>query len=90
MSRSHVIENRISLASGAGGRTSPLSWIAAASLHVLIVAATLFTFAHKLDLNVQDSPVVPVDLVTIGQKTNLQAMVKEQPKAPPKEEPPSS
>ena len=86
MSPSRAIENRISLASGAGGRISPLSLFAAAVLHVVIVAATLFTFAHKLDLDVQDSPVVPVDLVTIGQKTNLQAMVKEQPKAPPKED----
>ena len=65
---------------------SPLGLIAAATLHVLIIVATLFTFAHKLDLDVQDSPVVPVDLVTIGQKTNLKAMVKEQPKAPPKED----
>ncbi|MGN6516540.1 MAG: hypothetical protein ACTHLR_11965 [Rhizomicrobium sp.] len=65
---------------------SPLSVIAAVLLHGLIIVATLFTFTHKLDLEIQDSPVVPVDLVTIGQKTNLRAMVKEQPKAPPKEE----
>ncbi|MGN6149768.1 MAG: hypothetical protein ACTHPD_14610, partial [Rhizomicrobium sp.] len=87
MSRSRAIENRISLASGAGERTSPLGLITATVLHVLIIGATLFTFAHKLDLSIQDSPVVPVDLVTIGEKTNLKAMVKEQPKAPPKEEP---
>lgn len=87
MSRSHVIESRISLASGAGGRISPFSLIAAVLLHGLIIAATFFTFAHKLDLETEEAPVVPVDLVTIGQKTNLQAMVKEQPKAPPKEQP---
>src|SRR5690242_897829 len=87
MSRSRAIENRISLASGAGERTSPLGIITATVLHVLIIGATLFTFAHKLDLSIQDSPVVPVDLVTIGEETNLKAMVKEQPKAPPKEEP---
>ena len=87
MSPSRAIENRISLASGAGERTSPLGLITATVLHVLVIGATLFTFAHKLDLDIQDSPVVPVDLVTIGQKTNLKAMVKEQPKAPPKEEP---
>jgi outer membrane biosynthesis protein TonB len=87
MSRSRAIENRISLASGAGERTSPMALITATLLHVVIIGATLFTFAHKLDLTVQDSPIVPVDLVTIGEKTNLKAMVKEQPKAPPKEEP---
>jgi hypothetical protein len=65
---------------------SPLSIAAAVVLHALIIVATLFTFAHKLDLDVQDSPVVPVDLVTLAQKTNLQAMVKVQPKAPPKED----
>src|SRR6185312_2898626 len=87
MSQSRAIGNRISLASGAGEKTSPLGIITATVLHVLVIGATLFTFAHKLDLNIQDSPVVPVDLVTIGEKTNLMAMVKEQPKAPPKEEP---
>jgi outer membrane biosynthesis protein TonB len=86
MSRSRAIESRISLASGAGGRISPFSLIAAILLHGLIIAATFLTFAHKLDLETEEAPVVPVDLVTIGQTTNLQAMVKEQPKAPPKEE----
>ena len=86
MSQSRAIETRISLASDAGGRLSPLGIVAAVVLHVLIIGATLFSFAHKLDITTQESPVVPVDLVTIGQKTNLQAMVKVQPKAPPKDD----
>jgi outer membrane biosynthesis protein TonB len=86
MSQSRAIENRVSLASDAGGRMSPLGLIAAVLLHVIIIGATLFSFAHKLDITAEDSPVVPVDLVTLAQKTNLRAMVKEQPKAPPKED----
>jgi outer membrane biosynthesis protein TonB len=86
MSPSRAIETRISLASGAGGRLSPLGLIAAVLLHVVIIGATLFSFAHKLDITAEEAPVVPVDLVTLAQKTNLRAMVKEQPKAPPKDD----
>jgi outer membrane biosynthesis protein TonB len=86
MSQSRAIESRISLDSGAGGRLSPLGLIAAVLLHVLIIGATLFSFAHKLDITAEEAPVVPVDLVTLSQKTNLRAMVKVQPKAPPKED----
>jgi outer membrane biosynthesis protein TonB len=86
MSQSRAIETRISLASDAGGRLSPLGIIAAVLLHVVIIGATLFSFAHKLDITAEESPVVPVDLVTLAPKTNLRAMVKEQPKAPPKED----
>ncbi|HUJ03818.1 MAG TPA: hypothetical protein VLW75_09295 [Rhizomicrobium sp.] len=85
MSRSRAIENRISLASHAG-RISPFSLAAAILLHALIIIGALFTWSHKLDLVTEEAPVVPVDLVTIGQKTNLKTIVKEQPKAPPKEE----
>jgi outer membrane biosynthesis protein TonB len=86
MSQSRAIETRISLASDAGGRLSPLGPIAAVLLHVVIIGATLFSFAHKLDITAEEAPVVPVDLVTLAPKTNLRAMVKEQPKAPPKDD----
>lgn len=86
MSPTRAIENRISLASNAGGRLSPLGLIAAVLLHVLIIGATLFSFAHKLDITTEEAPVVPVDLVTLAQKTNLRAMVKVQPPAPPKDD----
>jgi outer membrane biosynthesis protein TonB len=64
---------------------SPAGWIGAVALHVAIIAATLFTWSHKLDIADQ-TPVVPVDLVTLSDKTNIQAMVKQAPKLPPKEE----
>ncbi len=64
----------------------PAGLIGAVLLHAAIIVATLFTWSHKLDIADETPPVVPVDLVTIGQKTNIAPMVKELPKAPPKEE----
>lgn len=64
----------------------PVGLIGAVLLHVGIIVATLFTWSHKLDIADETPPVVPVDLVTIGQKTNIAPMVKELPKTPPKEE----
>ena len=59
-------------------------------LHASIVATMFFTWAHKLDIVDQSLPVVPVDLVTLGEKTNIAPMVKqevpqlnEQPTMPP-------
>jgi outer membrane biosynthesis protein TonB len=65
---------------------SSVGLIGAILLHVAIVAATLFSWSHRLDIADETPPVVPVDLVTIGQKTNIAPMVKQAPKAPPKEE----
>jgi hypothetical protein len=45
-----------------------------------------FTWSHSLDITDESPPVVPVDLVTIGPKTNIAPMVKVQPKEPPKED----
>ena len=56
------------------------------ALHVGIIAATFFTWSHSLEIADQSPPVVPVDLVTIGAKTNIAPMVKAQPKEPPKDE----
>lgn len=64
---------------------SPAALVAAVLLHAGIIAATFFSWSHRLDIADQ-TPVVPVDLVTIGEKTNIAPMVKEQPKEPPKEE----
>lgn len=56
-------------------------------LHVIVVIATLLTWSqHTLDI-ADETPMVPVDLVTIAPKTNVMAMVKQKPVAPPKEEP---
>jgi outer membrane biosynthesis protein TonB len=75
--------NRISLPTKVGARRSPVGLIGSALLHAGVIGATLFTFAHKLDITEESPPVVPVDLITIAAKTNLIATVK----APPKEEP---
>jgi outer membrane biosynthesis protein TonB len=49
--------------------------------HAGIIAATIFTFQHaRLDIADESPPVVPVDLVTIADKTNIMATVKEEPK----------
>lgn len=61
--------------------------IFAVALHAVVIAATLFTWSHTtLDIDDQAAPIVPVDLVTLGAKTNIAPMVKEQPKAPPTQE----
>jgi len=60
--------------------------ILAVMLHAGIIAAAFFTWMHRLDIADQAPPVVPVDLVTIGNKTSIAPMVKETPKAPPKDE----
>lgn len=72
--------NRISLSTGAGGRQSPLGWIGSLILHGAIVGATLFTFTHTLEITDQSPPSIPVDLVTIGKKTNIIPTVKRQPR----------
>ena len=64
-----------------GGPTGRAGLIASAVLHAGIIAATLYTFSHStLQFADQAPPVVPVDLVTIGEKTNLMPTVREQPK----------
>jgi len=74
-----------SSAAAAERARSPAGIIGAVLLHAGIVAATFFTWSHTLDIADQ-TPVVPVDLVTLGDKTNVQAMVKQEVKLPPKEE----
>jgi len=73
----------------AGERQTPLGLIGSVLLHAGIIGATLFTFAHKLDIAQESAPVVPVELVTIANKTNLIATVKAPPKAEPTDEEPT-
>jgi hypothetical protein len=75
--------NRISLASGAGDERSPLGLLGAVVLHLAVVGITLFTWEHRLDIVDQSPPVVPVDLVTIAQKTNINTYVRPVPKIAP-------
>jgi type IV secretory pathway VirB10-like protein len=62
---------RISLASGAGAQRSPFGIIAAVAIHAVVIIATLFTWQHRLDITEESPPMIPVDLVTIAQKTNI-------------------
>jgi len=67
--------------------TAPVGVIFAVALHAAVVVATLFTWSHTtLDIDDQSAPIVPVDLVTLGAKTDIAPMVKQQPKEPPKQE----
>jgi outer membrane biosynthesis protein TonB len=77
------------MATMAGARRSPLGFIGSLMIHAGIIGATLFTFAHKLDVTQESPPVVPVDLVTIADKTNIMAAVKARPKPEPKQEEPT-
>src|SRR6266481_4505246 len=55
-------------------------------LHAAIVAVTLFTWQQHLVIADESPPVVPVDLVTIGPKTNIAPTVERVPKPQPKED----
>lgn len=57
-------------------------------LHGAIVVATLFTFSHTLEIADQSPPVVPVDLVTIAQKTNIRSAARHAPHVAPTPAPP--
>ena len=79
--------NRISLASGAGSQRSPIGLIGAIALHLAIIGAMFFTWQHRLDIAQESPPVVPVDLVTIAQKTNIAPAVRPAPKVEPVPQP---
>jgi outer membrane biosynthesis protein TonB len=79
----NIARNRISLASGAAERFSPAGPVGAILLHLAIIAGALFTWQHPLDIAQDNVPVVPVDLVTLAQKTNVMATVRPQPKPAP-------
>ncbi|MGH6876760.1 MAG: hypothetical protein ACREHV_05190 [Rhizomicrobium sp.] len=80
--------NRISAATFAGDRRSPAGWAGSLALHGAIVAATLFTVTHTLDIADQSPPVVAIDLVTIAQKTNIRATAHHARKIAPTPVPP--
>lgn len=84
-SRSTTTRNRISLESGAGVSRSPVGFIGAVAIHAAIIAAALFTWEHRLDISQESAPVVPVDLVTLGEKTNITPAVRPAPRIAPEE-----
>lgn len=70
----------------AGDRRSPIGFVGSLMIHAAIIAATFITFSHKFNVIQESQPVVPVDLVTIAEKTNVTAAVKVRPKPAPKPE----
>ncbi len=59
-------------------------------LHAGVIAVTFFTWTHRLDIIDQSTPIVPVDLVTLADKTNVAPMVTQEPKPQPIAEQPTS
>ncbi|HEX3809205.1 MAG TPA: hypothetical protein VHW02_05840 [Rhizomicrobium sp.] len=70
--------NSVAVVTGLANRRSPFALIGALLLHAALIGATLFTFAHTLDITDVSPPVVPVDLVTIADKTNIAPTVQRQ------------
>jgi len=73
--------NRLSVATHAG-RGGPAGLFGSFLIHATIIGATFFTFVHKLDIP-EETPVVPVDLVTIAAKTNVMSAMKVRPREKP-------
>ena len=69
-------------------RSPRVGLLGALFLHGMIAAAALFTWQHHLEITDQAAPVVPVDLVTIADKTNIRATAPPAPKLETKETPP--
>src|SRR5215472_13437925 len=65
--------------------------VGAVLLHAAIVAVTLFSWQHQLEIADESPPVVPVDVITIGAKTNITPTVERHQQPQPKDEvtPPS-
>jgi len=61
--------------------------LGAVGLHGVIAAAAIFTWQHQLEFTDESPPVVPVDLITIADKTNIAPSVLPQPRIEPKENP---
>lgn len=82
-------QRRVSLsaASLAGDRRSRFGLFGSVVLHAAVIAATLFTWQHRLDITDESPPVVPVDLVTIGAKTNITPVAPKEKFKPKKQEP---
>src|SRR5215831_1805461 len=64
------------------------SIIASAIMHAGIIFAASFAWPHAIAPSEDSPPVVPVDLVTVADVTNISATVEEQKPAPPPEQPP--
>ena len=68
-------------------RAAPrLGVFASVLLHLALIATLFVSFSKKLDIAADNTPVVPVDLVTVGEQTNIAPMVASELVAPPKPE----
>jgi hypothetical protein len=89
MSANPAIRRRISAAS-VRREISPTGLAGSALLHAAIIAVSFFTWQHTLKIADESPPVVPVELVTIAQKTNIRATVRPPPKIEPQDIKPSA
>jgi outer membrane biosynthesis protein TonB len=80
MSQSQNIRTSLAPVPASTGKRSGLGLIGSLLLHGAVIAATLFTWQHRLDIADQAPPVVPVELVTIGDKTDIKAVVPKEDK----------
>lgn len=62
--------------------TPPLGLPLSLALHFCVIAASLFSWSHTLDIADLSEPVVPVELVTLADKTNITPMHTEDVKQP--------
>ena len=62
---------------------------ASAAIHAAVIGATLIVWPHALDQSDEPPIVIPIDLVTVADETNIAATTAEEPKVetPPKEQP---
>ena len=60
--------------------------VVAVLLHAAIIVATLFGWQHQLEIADESPPVVPVDVITIGAKTNIAPTIERHQQPQPKDE----
>jgi hypothetical protein len=59
------------------------SFIASGTLHVVIIAAASFAWPHAFELSEEPSDIIPVELMTVAEETNVAPKVVEPPREPP-------
>jgi hypothetical protein len=59
------------------------SFITSGALHVGIIAAASFAWPHAFELSEEPSDIIPVELMTVAEVTNVAPTVVEQPPEPP-------
>ena len=57
------------------------SMIGSATLHVAVIAAASLAWPHTLDFSDEPSPVLPVELVSVAEVSNIAPTVAEPPKS---------